>query len=157
MKVFKLKYTPLCWIMLILTSFTPTYLLAKDSDLHKSIDGYSVYLGVLPAEMIRGHPKDHTESQMHGGISTDHRYHLTVALFDSKTGKRITDANIQIQVLSDNESSQWKVLEKMLIAGMQTYGNYFSMPAGDVYQIKVQIHRPTTTRATTVSFSWGRS
>lgn len=157
MKVFRIRLSSLCWVLLILTSFTPTYLLAKDSDLHKNIDGYSVYLGVLPAEMIRGHPKDHTESQMHGGISTDHRYHLTVALFDSSTGKRITDADIKIQVLSDSESSQWRALEAMLIGGMQTYGNYFSMPAGNVYQIKVQINRPVSARTTTASFSWGRS
>ena len=157
MKVFKIKFCALCWTMLILSLLTSTSVLAKDSDLHKSVDGYSVYLGVLPAEMIRGYPKDHTESLMHGGIPTDHRYHLTVALFDSMTGKRITDTNIEIQVLSDSGSSQWKVLEKMLIGGMQTYGNYFSMPAGNVYQIKVKIHRPASTRATTVLFSWGRS
>jgi hypothetical protein len=43
------------------------------------VDGLSVYFGVRPAEMIRGHLKEHPESQMHGGIPEDYRHHITVA------------------------------------------------------------------------------
>lgn len=39
--------------------------LAADTATHKVVDGVAIYLGMLPAEMILGHPKPHTEAQMH--------------------------------------------------------------------------------------------
>lgn len=33
------------------------------------VDGVVVYLGVLPGEMVRGHPAAHPEVSMHGGAS----------------------------------------------------------------------------------------
>lgn len=72
---------------------------ADDTELHQLVDGIAVYFGVLPAEMIRGHPKAHPESQMHGGIPIDRRYHLTVAIFDDTSGKRITNAVVEIKMV----------------------------------------------------------
>jgi len=51
-----------------------------------------IYLGVLPVEMDRGYPKEHAESSMHNGlVSGVEQYHVLIALFESNTGKRITE------------------------------------------------------------------
>jgi hypothetical protein len=89
---------------------------------------------------------------MHGGIPDEHRYHLTVALFDDKNGQRITDANILVRVTSSKESSDWIALQPMLIGEMKTYGNYFRMPAAKKYQIHLEISRPSESRKVNATF-----
>lgn len=34
------------------------------------VDGVAVYLGIVPAEIVRGHPREHPEGEMHGGPAT---------------------------------------------------------------------------------------
>jgi hypothetical protein len=44
--------------------------------------GIAIYYAVIPAEIIRGHPKEHPEATMHGGIpGSRYAYHVMVALF----------------------------------------------------------------------------
>lgn len=121
-----------------------TAALAADSSLHKVVHGVSIYLGVFPAEMILGHPKPHTEAAMHGGVPTgEHRYHVTVALFDNATGKRISGAKVSARVHEINLAGAQKKLDPMLIAGTVSYGNYFNMPAtSNPYRIQVRIELP---------------
>ena len=67
--------------------------LADDSGQHKIVNGVAIYLGVMPAEMILGHPKLHTEAKMHGGVPVgEHQRHVLVTLFDAASGKRIVGA-----------------------------------------------------------------
>jgi hypothetical protein len=131
--------------------------MAEDTDLHQVVDGVAIYFGVLPAEMIRGHPKAHPESQMHGGIPTDLRYHLTVAIFDDTSSERITNADVTVKVVGHGEPAVQKALEPMAIAGKRSYGNYFSMPGDSPYRIEVQIHRPESSGIIRAIFEWGRS
>ena len=37
---------------------------------YKTAGGLAVYLGVVPAEIVKGHPPGHTEGAMHGGPPT---------------------------------------------------------------------------------------
>ena len=83
----------------VMLGFFASSVMAEDTDLHQVVDGIAIYFGVLPAEMIRGHPKAHPESQMHGGIPTDLRYHLTVAIFDDTSSDRITNADVTVKVV----------------------------------------------------------
>ena len=117
---------------------------ADDSSLHKVVHGVSIYLGVLPAEMILGHPKAHAEAGMHGGVPAgQHQQHVVVALFDNTTGKRITGARVKANVSEIGLSGVQKKLEPMLIAGTVSYGNYFNMPAtSNSYRINVRIELP---------------
>ena len=68
---------------------------AADSSQHKIVNGVAIYLGMLPAEMILGHPKPHTEAEMHGGVPAEsYQYHVMAVLFDNVSGKRITGAKV---------------------------------------------------------------
>lgn len=116
---------------------------AADTPTHKVVDGVSIYLGVLPAEMILGHPDYHAEAGMHGGVpSGEHHYHVTVALFDAASGKRITTAKVKAKVSELALSGTEKELEPMRIGDAISYGNYFRMPGAGIYRIRVQVLPP---------------
>lgn len=105
---------------------------------YKVKDGYAIYLGLIPAEMIEGH----TSHSMHGGIPTgQYRYHLAIAIFDDKTGKRIKNAKIQVIINNrigiGMESN--KALEDMEMNGKFMYGNYFTLKTAGPYRIDVSI------------------
>jgi len=107
------------------------------------VDGVTIYLGVMPAQIVQGHAREHEESKMHGGVPAGrYRDHLVVALFDNATGRRIEDAQVTAAVMELGLGSQWKTLEPMRIAEAVTYGNYFDMPSGATYHIQVRIRRP---------------
>ncbi len=116
--------------------------LAADTSTHKVVDGVSIYIGVLPAEMLRGHPKTHPEGVMHGGVPAgENHYHLVVALFDEASGQRISGASVKARVSELGLAGQEKELSPMMIAGTVTYGNYFSLPNPGPYRIKLAIER----------------
>lgn len=144
-------YLTLLLLGLLSTPLAP----AADSQNHQVVDGVSVYLGVLPAEMILGHPRGHPESEMHGGPPTgERRYHVVVAAFDAATGKRIADARVTATVSQLGLSGTKKKLEPMTIAGTISYGNYFTLPGPGPYRIEVEIRSPRTPRPLRLSFDY---
>lgn len=110
---------------------------------YKVVGGIGIYYAVLPAEMIRGHPKGHPEATMHGGVpSGKHVHHVMVALFEAKSLDRITDAEVKATVSEIGLSGKTKTLEPFTVAGALTYGNYFEMPSQTIYRIRVEVRRP---------------
>lgn len=124
-------------------------------ELYKTVDGVAVYLGVVPAEIVQGHPKEHTEAQMHGGPPDMRgRYHVMVALFEQATGERITDAQLTATVGALGLAGAEKKLERMIVAGATTYGNYFAMPNPGPYRIDISIRQPGKARDIQVVFDY---
>lgn len=122
---------------------------------YKVADGIGIYYAVLPAEIVRGHPKGHPEATMHGGVpSGKHIHHVMVALFEGETLDRITDAEVQATVLEIGLSGETKNLEPFTIAGALTYGNYFEMPSQTVYRIKVEVRRPDSQKVVKTVFEY---
>ena len=120
----------------------PAVSAAATASERKTVDGVSIYLGIVPAEILRGHPHGHPESDMHGGSPTGgHVYHLIIALFDEQTDKRISDARVSAAISETNHPGHQRKLEPMLIAGNIAYGNYFDLPGSGPYRIVVQIRR----------------
>lgn len=138
----------------ILTLFL-TGAFAANVATHKVVNGVDIYLGVLPSEMILGHPHSHTEPGMHGGVPAgEHRFHVMVALFDATTGKRITGAQVKATVSELALSGTEKTLEPMLIADTISYGNYFIMSGTGIYRIKVQVRRSGVAQAIEAEFEY---
>lgn len=107
------------------------------------VGGVSVYLGIIPAEMIRSRPGEGAEARMHGGVPPGSGvYHVMVALFDRASGQRITDAVVSAQVRSRRGESLDTPLDSMTVANAVTYGNYFRMPDPGSYGITVFVNRP---------------
>lgn len=123
----------------------------------QTVDGMSVYLGVLPAELVRGHPTQPADPQaMHGGTPQGQSsQHVVVALFDARTATRITDARIRAGVGDRSYNHQpdtW--LEPMQINGTISYGNFFRMQGSGVWRIHLQIYRPGRVKPTQVEFGY---
>ncbi|MHB1233984.1 MAG: hypothetical protein ACYCZQ_15575 [Burkholderiales bacterium] len=139
-----------------ITALLLTGAFAADSATHKVVHGVAIYLGVLPAEMILGHPKLHTEAEMHGGVPAGtHQYHVLVSLFDAASGKRISGAKVSARVYEIGRAGAQKKLEPMLIAGTVSYGDYFDMPTTtNPYRIRVRIELPGSTDIIEAEFEY---
>ena len=113
---------------------------AEDSPRERQVDGMTVYLGVLPSELLAANA---LEADRHGGIPKGPGYHhVLIALFDSKTGERISDAEVSARVEDVARTlTVEKRLEAMKIADTITFGNFFFMPGRDPYSIHVTIDR----------------
>ena len=116
---------------------------ASDVTRYKVVDRIGIYLGVVPTDLIMKHPMEHTERAMHGGVPLGkHHHHVMVALFESKTGDRLTDAKVTANVVELGLAGHTKELEPMTIAGTLTYGNYFDLGVSGVYRILVRVRTP---------------
>jgi len=113
---------------------------AADTDRYKVVDGVAIYLGLIPAEMVLGHPRQFPEKEMHGGIpQSKDRFHVVIALFDDATGKRIGGAQIIATVSEIGSTGQRKALEPMSIHNTKTYGNWFILSGHGPYRIQLEI------------------
>ncbi len=125
------------------------------ADQPQTVDGMTVYVGVLPAAMVSGHPPEHPEEAMHGGVPRGkHQFHLLVALFDAGSGERITGAQIEAGVAEIGLSGTRRRLEPMAIAGTETYGGYFELDGDNPFRIALEIRRPDATRASRAEFEY---
>lgn len=144
---------------------------AEDTTTHyQTAGGVAGYIGVVPAEIVKGHPIGHTEQSMHGGVPPKaHEHHLIVALFDANTGVRITNAQVAVTVFGPGNTmvyaqrhpKPWGApppvlplthLDPMQIAGTTTYGGFFQLPAAAVYTIQVIVQRAEKTKPVTLNF-----
>lgn len=116
---------------------------AADTDQSKTAGGVTVYLGVMPAEVVKGLPAgSSTERPMHGGVPKGpHEYHLVVAVFDAASGARISDATVTAEVSGLGLSGSKQKLEPMQIAGTTTYGGFVDLPGFDLYTVKLAVER----------------
>jgi hypothetical protein len=109
----------------------------------KTVEGVSVYMGIVPARILLDHSDEHLEREMHGGAArSTGQYHVMVALFDARTGDRITDAVVTARISGPGTMQPEKTLDPMAIANAMTYGNYFAMDAPGSYAIAIRIYRP---------------
>jgi hypothetical protein len=114
---------------------------AADGDT-QSAGGLTVYLGIVPAEIVKGPGPHSGETPMHGAAPHGpHEHHLVMAVFDSASNARIEDATVRAQVSGLGLSGPEKTLEPMKIADSVTYGAYFNLTP-DLYTIKVTVRRP---------------
>lgn len=112
-----------------------------------------VYFGVMPAEVVRGHPVSHPESQMHGrGHESPAEKHVVIALFDAASGARITDATVSARVVGSAEAA--RTLEPMTVAGATTYGNYLPLADAGSQQVRIEITRPSQGKPAVVTFRY---
>lgn len=118
----------------------------------------AVYLGIVPAAIVRGHAAGHAEAQMHGGAPRGaDDDHLVVAIFEKDTGSRVENAEITATISGLGHVGRTRIaLEPMPMAGATTYGAFVSLPGGDRYSIEIDIRRPATAAPTHVTFAYER-
>jgi hypothetical protein len=128
---------------------------AAGNGLHQSASGVEAFIGLVPAEITKGHAPTGPEGAMHGGAPAGvHQYHLIAAVFVAGTGARIADAAVTAQVSGLGLAGPEKVLDPMTIAGTVTYGAYFDLPGPDLYTIVLTINRPASAQPVTLKFTY---
>lgn len=125
--------------------------LAADDRSYRTADGLTVYLGVMPAAMLKGCP----DATMHRRIpGSPHTYHVLVAVFDNATDQRLAGLDVKAAVASPGMTATEKLLETMTIADTVTYGNYFDLIGAGPCRIRVEILRPLAAAPTRVEFAY---
>jgi hypothetical protein len=128
---------------------------AAEPELSKTSGGLTVYLGVIPAEIVKGLPLHAAEKPMHGRIPRGpHEFHVVAALFDAASGTRVSDAVVTAQVSGLGLAGSKKKLEPMRIEGTTTYGAFFTLPGRDLYTVKLSVERPGAARPVTFEFKY---
>lgn len=128
---------------------------AAEPELSKTSGGLTVYLGVIPAEIVKGPGPHSAEKPMHGGIPRgQHEYHIVAAVFDATNGARVSDASVTAQISGLGLAGGKKRLEPMQIEGTTTYGAFFSLPGRDIYKVKLSIERLGAARSVAFEFKY---
>lgn len=132
-------------LLLLATS----YVIASDASLNKTIDGIDIYMGITHANPA----KQTTTVQKPSGLRGK-KHHVTVSLFDSKTGQRLTDARVVAMVGEMGLSSNRKKLKPEKYGEAISYGRDFYLSKQGPYWIDLKIKRNGIKQATTTRFEW---
>jgi hypothetical protein len=121
----------------------------------KKSGGLLVYLGVVPAEIVKGPSPHSAERPMHGRIPRGlHEYHVVAAIFDAANGTRVSDASVLAQLSGVGLSGERKNLEPMQLSETTTYGAFFSLPGRDLYTFRLAIMRPGVRQPVIIDFRY---
>lgn len=123
------------------------------------VDGVLAYLGVLPAEIVRGHPRYHPEGAMHGGAPGGrNQYHLVLALFDAVSGSRIETAQVSVTVMGLGHTGGTQLdVEPMTIADTVTWGTFVRLTGRELYDLSFAVLLPGRTEAIVFPFRYALS
>jgi hypothetical protein len=126
---------------ILLMLWTGIAIAAEDTQ-SKTVGEITAYIGVVPAELVKGLGPHSAAKPMHGRTPEgQHELHVVVALFDTSTGARISDATVTAKVSGLGLSGARKTLEAMKIADTITYGAFFTL-SRDLYTIRLAVQRP---------------
>ena len=102
----------------------------------KAVDGFIVNLGIVPAEVALG-AAGHSEA--HPAHPPSGSQHLLITLDDEKSGKRIGDAEVVIEVTDPHHRVQKKPLLRTQGGGLPDYSELFTFGWSGEYSIRVMI------------------
>ncbi|MFY9315709.1 MAG: c-type cytochrome [Burkholderiales bacterium] len=108
---------------------------------HKLIAGVDVYLGVLPAEMMRTRHAG-AEGKMKQKVpSGKDYYYVSVVLRDHGSKVEIKDAKVEARV-ANLMTGETRKLEAATVNNALSYSNYFKMAGKDPYTVTLKIRKP---------------
>ena len=115
---------------------------AKPTGNVKTVGGTEIYLGVLPAEVLRSFPKDSVERSMHGGVpSGSGHYHVNVSVLDAATKAPIPGARVEIKIDERGLSTETKSLLPITTSSVPSYGNYIKLKGKTQYVFTVKVQK----------------
>lgn len=128
---------------------------AQTTSDYTDVDGVTIYLAVLPAEMLLSFPPGSEETRMHGGVPRGrHIHHVQVALFDSRTGDRINGAAVTATVAEVGLGGLTRTLEPFAIGDALTYGQYFEFEKRVHFDVTIRAALPEGGRVVETTFDY---
>jgi hypothetical protein len=136
-------------------ALTPSSLAADHLGQAVIADGVVIYLGVMRSQTLVGDTASYGDHNMLCPPPGGHdNYHVMVALFDSDTGERITDADVYARVSSLGLVGPRKHFGAVEVAGAMCYCNYFDLSAFDRYNVKIDITRSESPKVIHAQFTY---
>ena len=145
------------FVLAMLMTWVVSAVAASDTALSRTVGGLTIYLGVTPSAVAFERGGSHPEAVAHGtkrpGKASQH---LTVALYEARSGSHVGDAKVRASVSELGLNSEEKALDLMTIGGTPSYGNHFTLKPGSRYVIKVSVWRPGVYGPTEATFDYSR-
>lgn len=126
---------------------------AEEATFRQTAGEYSIYLAVMPRELITGPAaveSDRTRIFQQAAARDTH--HLMVSIFESRSGRRITDAAVAARVAGLGFSGEKKTLMPTALAGSVLYTGLFPMIERGPFRIDVEFRVPSTVQLGQVTF-----
>jgi cytochrome c5 len=121
---------------------------ASTDPFHKVVSGTDVYLGVITAEALRAAQPGAPGGEIPSGKG---HYHINISLADNRSRVPVTDAEVTVRV-SDGMSIETRSLGLVAANNTVSYGGYFRLSAGSVYNVTAEIRRPGVAGAIEAKF-----
>jgi len=106
----------------------------------KEVAGFTLYLAVMPAPVLAG-PAPSVEpgaSPFRRAPAARDTHHVMVSLFESTSGRRVTDARVEARVAALGFSGETKPLEPASVGGAQLYVGTFPMLGRGPFRVDVE-------------------
>ncbi len=106
------------------------------------VAGLKFDYGVVPGASVNEHPSDHPERTMHQGPpAAPYSFHVVLALFDAKSGARIKDADVSLELSGPGHGVGRVIipLEPMAQVADTTFGGYVSLPASAKHRLTFDV------------------
>lgn len=114
------------------------------------VDGLVIEFGVMPAEKAihaLGHAQAHAEKFPSGS------QHLLITVAEQKSGRRMSDADVVVEVIDPKGKSATKTLIHTSAAGMPDYSELFVFGWSGTYSVRVNVTPWTGAKPVKTSFT----
>jgi len=113
----------------------------------QTVDGLTVYLGIVPAAITRGHRSEHAgEAGAGAPLRSVHDIHVIAAVFSKNTGDRIRNVTVSARFQGELGRAWTIPLRPMTVNGALTYGGFTSMGTNMNATVSIIVQRPSRTR-----------
>lgn len=110
--------------------------------------------GLMLLHMSAHRPRPRAEKKRSSPKARKKAEACMVVIFETASGKRITDASVLARISEPGLAPVQKKLEPMMVADAMSFGNYFSMGGAGAYSIKVTFVLPATKRRLETEFQY---
>ena len=141
------------WLAAFATIYCAASVGAETLSYRRSAGEFSVYLAVMPGEVLSGPPTaaDPGASPFQQPAGKD-IHHVMVSIFDSRTGRRITNATVEARVAALGFSGMKKPLENTSVMGNPVYAGLFPMQGRGPFKVDIEFHSPENARREHATF-----
>ena len=113
----------------------------------QTVDDLTVYLGIVPAAITRGHRTEHAgEAGAGAPLRSVHDIHLIAAVFSKNSGERVRNVSVSATFQGERGRAWTMPMRPMTVNGALTYGGFTSMGTNMNATVAVIVERPSRTR-----------
>lgn len=116
---------------------------AGPTDQRQQNERITLYYGVVPAALSQAAQAAHPPTpDVHGAVRPPaDSHHFVVALFETPTGQRITEATVTVRHTPPRGTATTKVLEPMPLGDALSFGTTFVIAEGRNHRFSIEVRR----------------